>query len=130
MSSIDKHFPPHTKLHKLFNRNNVKLSYSCLPNIKSILNAHNRKILCQSPTVGRRTCNCIDIPQCPLQQKCLSKNILYVANINPIGENSETSLLSVYHGICETTFKLRYANHNKLFNHKNRKSDTELSNEF
>ena len=74
-----------------------------------------------------RICNCINIPQCTLQQKCLSNNILYQANITPIGENSETK---VYYGICETTFKLRYANHKKSFNHRNRKSDTELSNEF
>ena len=76
-SVIDKHFPPHHKLHKLFNRNNVKISYSCLPNIKSITKTHNRKILYPSPNIGRRTCNCINIPQCPIQQKCLSNNILY-----------------------------------------------------
>ena len=62
-----------------------------------------------------------------LQQRCLSNNILYQANITPFGQNSETK---VYYGICETTFKLRYANHKKSFNHRNRKSDTELSNEF
>ena len=33
---IDRYFPPHHKLHKLFNRNNVKVSYSCMPNVKSI----------------------------------------------------------------------------------------------
>ena len=38
LSLIDKHFPPHHKLHKLFNRNNVKI-----PNIKSIINVHSRK---------------------------------------------------------------------------------------
>ena len=38
---IDKHFPPHHKLHKLFNRNNVKISYRCMPNVKSIINKHN-----------------------------------------------------------------------------------------
>ena len=124
---MGKHFPPHHKLHKSFNRNNVKISYSCLPNIKSIINAYNRKILYPSPTVGRRTCNCINISQCPLQQKCVSNNILYQANITPFGKNSETK---VYYGICETTLKLRYANHKKSFNHRNRKSDTELSNEF
>ena len=127
MSLIDKYFPPHQKLHKLFNRINVKISYSCLPNIKSIINAHNRKILYPSPTIGRRTCNCINISQCPLQQRCLSNNILYQANITPFGQNSETK---VYYGICETTFKLRYANHKKSFSHRNRKSDTELSNKF
>ena len=31
---------------------------------------------------------------------------------------------------CETTFKLLYANHKKSFNHRNHKSDTELSNDF
>ena len=55
LSLIDKHFPPHHKLHKLFNRNNVKISYSSLPNIKSIIKEHNRKILYPSPTIGRRT---------------------------------------------------------------------------
>ena len=62
--------------------------------------------------------------------KCLSNNILYQANITPISKNLETK---VYYGICETTFKLIYliyANHKKPFNRRNRKSDTELSNEF
>ena len=43
---IDKHFPPH-KFYKLFNRNNVNVSYNCLPNLKSVINAHNKKILTQ-----------------------------------------------------------------------------------
>ena len=127
MSLIDNHFPPHHKLHNLFNRNNINLSYSCLPNIKSIINARNRKILYPSPTFGRRTCNCINISQYLLQQKRLSNDILYQANITSFGENSETK---VYYGICETTFKLRYANHKKSLNHRNCKSDTELSNAF
>ena len=127
MSLIDKHFPPHHKLHKLFNQSNVKINYSCLSKIKSIINVHNRNTLYQSPIIGRRTCNCINIAQCPLQQKCLSNNILRQANITSIDENSETK---VYYGTCETTFKLRYANHRKSFNHRNRKSATELFNEF
>ena len=102
-------------MHKLFNQNNAKTSYSCLPNIKSIINAHNRKIIYPSPTIGRRTCNCINISQCPLQQNCLSNNILYKAIITPVRENLETK---VYYGIWETTFKLRYANHKKPFNHR------------
>ena len=124
MSLIDKHFPPHQNLHKLFNRNTVKISYGCLPNIKSTIKAHNRKILYPSPTIGRRTCNRINIPQCALQQKCLSNN---QANIIPLGENSKTK---VYYGICKTTFKLRYANHKKSLNHRICKSDTEISNKF
>ncbi len=37
---IDKHFPPNHKLHKIFNRNTVKISYSCMNNVKSIISTH------------------------------------------------------------------------------------------
>ena len=96
LSLIDKHLPPHHKLHKLFNRNKLKINYSCLPNIKSIINAHNRKMLYPSPTIGRRTCNRINTSQCSLRQRCLSNDILYQANIIPLGKNSETK---IYYGI-------------------------------
>ena len=42
---------------------------------------------------------------------------------------SSVSWKLVY-GICETKFKLRHANHKKSFNHRNCRSDTELSNKF
>ena len=63
LSLVCKHFPLHHKLHKSFNRKNVKVSYSYVPNMKSIINAHNRKILYPSPTIGRRTSNCINMSQ-------------------------------------------------------------------
>ena len=44
---LDKHFPKSHKFHKLFNCNNVKVSYSSLPNFASIINSHNKKILRQ-----------------------------------------------------------------------------------
>ena len=37
---IDKYFPPHHRLHKIINRNCVKMSYSCMPNIGDIINQH------------------------------------------------------------------------------------------
>ena len=95
--------------------------------IKSAINGHNRKILHPSPTIDIRTCKCINVSQCLLQQTCIDNNILYQANITPVSENSETK---VYYGISETTFKLRYANHKRSFNRRNHKSDTELSNKF
>ena len=42
---------------------------------------------------------------------------------------SSVSWKLVY-GICETKFKLRHANHKKSFNHRNCRSDAELSNKF
>ena len=41
----NKDFPRHHKLYKLFNKNNVKVNYSCMPNIKNIINTHNKKII-------------------------------------------------------------------------------------
>ena len=38
---IKKHFPKEHKFHKIFNRNTLKLSYSCMPNVKTKINAHN-----------------------------------------------------------------------------------------
>ena len=32
---VNKHFPRHHKFYKLFNKNNVKVSYSCVPNMKN-----------------------------------------------------------------------------------------------
>ena len=42
---LREHFPPNHKLHKIFNTNNVKISYSCMKNISSIISAHNKNIL-------------------------------------------------------------------------------------
>ena len=45
---LDKHFPRQHKLHKIFNKNTVKVSYSCTKNIKSIISSHNKRVLHQS----------------------------------------------------------------------------------
>ena len=37
LNLIDKHFPTHHKHRKLFNRNTVKISYSCMINVKHLL---------------------------------------------------------------------------------------------
>ena len=42
---LDKHFLKSHSLHKIFNRNNVKISYSSMPNIASIINSHNKKVI-------------------------------------------------------------------------------------
>ena len=44
LNLLDKHFPSHNKLHRLFNRSNVKSSYSCMPNMNSYTYMHNHKV--------------------------------------------------------------------------------------
>lgn len=41
---VDKCFLPHHQLHKIFNRSTLKLSYSCMTNVKNIIHGHNEKI--------------------------------------------------------------------------------------
>ena len=38
-------FPPNNKLHKIINKNTVKISYSCMNNVQQIINSHNKTIL-------------------------------------------------------------------------------------
>ena len=48
---IDKEFTKDHPLHKLFNRNNVKISYSCMSNIKQTINMHNKSLLKPKPKI-------------------------------------------------------------------------------
>ena len=45
LSLVDKHFPKDHKLRKIFNRNIIKISYSCMNNTKQIIDNHNKRIL-------------------------------------------------------------------------------------
>ena len=53
---LSKHFPRNHTMHKIFNRNTVKINHSCLRNISSIMSSHNRNIL--SPKQQSFGCNC------------------------------------------------------------------------
>ena len=39
---IDQHFPKTDPLQKIFNRYTLKLSYSCMSNVKTIFSSHNK----------------------------------------------------------------------------------------
>ena len=125
---LDKHFPRQQKLHKIFNKNTLKVSYSCTKSIKPIINSHNKKVSHQNrPCPDEKQCNCIKKELCPLKGKCQAENIVYEATITC---NKQTYGENIYIGIAETTFKKRYSNLKKSFNLAAYKNDTELSKEF
>ena len=100
---LNKYFPRHHKLHKVFNKNTVKVSYSCTKNITSIINCHNKKDLHQNrPCPNERKCNCIRKEVCPLNRNCQAENIIYEATITC---NEQNYNKNIYIGIAETTFK-------------------------
>ena len=80
---VDTHFPIGNKLHKIFNRNTVKVSYRCMSNVKSIITSHNARIIrkSQPQDISAENCNCRNKHACPLQNKCMSKDIVYKATI-------------------------------------------------
>ena len=41
---VTKHFPRCHKLHKIFSRNTVKVSHSCMNNRSKIIKGHNKKV--------------------------------------------------------------------------------------
>ena len=108
LNFIKKHFPPHYKLHKLFNKNTVKISFSCTRNIKIIVNSHNAKILFPKKSTEQRTCNCLNKVNCPLEQRGLTTNIVYKAKVTSNNQNYQEN---VYFGSCKINFKKRFSNH-------------------
>ena len=64
---LNKHFPPGHKLYKIFNKNTLKLSYSCMPNLKAKIDGHNQKILETTPPPKPKLCNCLKKEYCPMR---------------------------------------------------------------
>ena len=120
----DRCFPNGHPLHKIFNKHTLKLSYSCMPNMKSIISSRNKALLSdhhQSQTqTSDKECNCRKKDQCPLEGKCLIQNVVYQATFT-----TQTSSES-YVGLA-TNFKERYRNHTASFRHQSKRNETELS---
>ena len=104
----------------MFNKNNVKLSFSCMPNMQSVINAHNFKVLKRKDNPEKKMCNCRK-QTCPLNGKCCIDNLIYRATVKT-NESEKT-----YIGCSEGPFKARLANHTKSFTHKKYKNETKLS---
>ena len=125
---LEKHFPKHNKLHKIFNKNTIKVSYSCLPNIKSGVNRHNKKILRVNEIPNDKepvkTCSCPKNTECPLDNHCYEKDIQYSAQVT---SNLPNYGPKIYKGVCATTWKERFGNHKKSFNNEKYNKETALS---
>ena len=72
---------------KLFNRNNVKVSYCTMPNMAEIVQSHNARVLAPPETPPAQTCNCTPryIQQhgpCPLNGVCLTECLVYKATVS------------------------------------------------
>ena len=96
-----------------------------MQNIKSVINNHNMKVLNNTAEI-EESCSYRNKNNCPLDGKCLTPNIIYVAQITP---NQLSYKQKIYIGTAETDFKHRFSNHTKPFNLEHYENDTELSKE-
>jgi hypothetical protein len=113
---IDTHFPKKHPLHPLFNRNTVKISYRCLPNLGQIISKHNSKVtkklldakenVQQNPQNLQQNqnlqnnCNYQNKEKCPLLGQCQTKSEVYQATVLSEGSKNQT-----YIGLTAGTFK-------------------------
>ena len=123
---LTRNFPVQHKYHKIFNKNTVKLSYSCMPNIGNIIKSHNASILnIDKAQENLKECSCRNKDSCPLDNNCLTKSLIYQANLSC--DNDENFK---YIGLVEGDFKKRYNNHNMSFRNERYANSTELSKKF
>ena len=124
---IEKHFKRGTDLGKLFNRHKLKISYSCLPNLKTKIAAHNRKILFgQINSNGKGGgCNCHQPQECPMEGACMVSDIIYEAEVLKPGEVRGEG--HFYVGLASGPFKKRWYNHTNSFRDETKSKFSELA---
>ena len=120
---FDKHFPQNHQLYRIFNRNSVKVSYSCTRNMKTIINNHNKNILAMKPSINTSTCNCRNKEGCPLNGQCQIGEVVCEGNQENCKEKK-------YSEIAEEPFKGRLYNQNLSFRNEFYKNDTEFFKEL
>ena len=135
LTLVDKHFPKGNKLRKIFNRNTLKISYSCMNNTKQIIDNHNKRLLklsenqqndnndVRSTDNNKKTCNCRQKDACPLNGNCLQSSVVYQATVT----RKDNLTTETYVGLTENDFKTRHRNHTASFRHPRLRNSTELS---
>ena len=110
LEMVSRHFPPGHKLHPIFNRSPMKISYSCMPNMAARIKAHNNWII--NGGSGAReepaNCTCRDPNACPLSGGCETRNVVYEATVT-MGDEEKTYVgLTVYIYIYITLYEKHF----------------------
>jgi hypothetical protein len=147
---VEKCFPPGSSLRSTFNRNNMKVSYSCMPNVANVITSHNARIMrkhdktphlvvtaappvaasalppvvAASPAVPRPgRCNCRVKEKCPVPGICQTKSVIYQARV----VEKLSGQTECYVGLTEGEFKTRYNGHTSSFRLPAKRGSTTLS---
>ena len=111
-------------LHKVMNRNTIKVSYRCMPNMQKAISSHNIKV-CKGGSTPQPipNCNCLGgLANCPVQGQCQTKGVIYQASVTRGDDHS----VETYTGLTSRSFKERLYEHRSDFNNIEREG-TSLS---
>ena len=74
-----------------------------MPNIKQIMDGHNKNQLSRAATTTRddNACNCRNKAKCPMSNNCLAESIVYQATVS----TNENKPPETYVGLIENSFK-------------------------
>ena len=97
--------------------------------MQSIINKHNNRIMSNTANEEQNQgCKCRNQSECPLQNICETKNVIYKATVTTKNNNIEDSSIDeeeeekVYIGVTENEFKERYTQHKSTFKNQNSKN--------
>ena len=122
---VDNSFPPSNPLHKLFNRQTVKLGYKCMPNMKTEVARHNNKVL-QEDQLQAAIPACKfegGPPNCPVGGDCQKTGVVYQASV----EEKQTGKVETYTGLTNRKFMKRWTEHEGDFEKTENRTKTMLS---
>jgi hypothetical protein len=77
---VRKHFTRTHPYYNIFNKNTLKLSYSCMPSMSSVIKQHNNNILYPIDTEVP-PCNCQKQANCPIPGSCRTPATVYTATV-------------------------------------------------
>ena len=110
---LKQHFLKSYRLHKVFSKNKLEVSCSYMNNMSSIISSQSKRLL--KPRTTQYGCNCQRRKNCPLQNQCLTLNIIYRADV---GNNSNKGT-KIYCNLAETPKILTMNSTEKEKNYKN-----------
>ena len=87
---IDKCFSYSHPLSKVVNRNNVKISYRCMPNMKKVISSHNKNVQKTVENVENVNPGCnygAGGDPCPMDGRCLVDKLVYRATVTDTNNN-------------------------------------------
>ena len=121
---VDTCFSPSHPLHKIFNRNTLKVSYSCLPNMAMVISSHNSKVKSKDQDIQPPGCNCRKgVAHCPLNGACQTQGLIYGAKVTKTSDQTT----EFYTGLTARKFKERHYEHTASFRKESLRHKTTLS---